>query len=53
VRSSAEHQPFAAIMAEIMASCRAALPAHKVPAMLQAVAALEIAESGKLMRRHA
>jgi acyl-CoA synthetase (AMP-forming)/AMP-acid ligase II len=42
-----------AIKAAILAACRAALPAHKVPAMLQVVPSLGIAESGKMVRRHA
>jgi acyl-CoA synthetase (AMP-forming)/AMP-acid ligase II len=53
VRPSSANQPFAAIQAEILAACRAALPAHKVPAMVRAVLALDIGESGKLARRHA
>jgi acyl-CoA synthetase (AMP-forming)/AMP-acid ligase II len=42
-----------AIKAEIMEACRAALPQHKVPAMLHVVTSLEVAASGKLVRRHA
>lgn len=41
------------IKAEVLAACRAALPPHKVPAMLQAVASLAVGSSGKLARRHA
>ncbi|HET8997875.1 MAG TPA: class I adenylate-forming enzyme family protein [Acetobacteraceae bacterium] len=41
------------IKADILAACRAALPPHKVPAMLQAVASLDVAGSGKLARQHA
>jgi acyl-CoA synthetase (AMP-forming)/AMP-acid ligase II len=41
---------FAAIEPEILAACRAVLPAFKVPAMLHEVAGLEIGESGKLVR---
>ncbi|HVA13365.1 MAG TPA: class I adenylate-forming enzyme family protein [Stellaceae bacterium] len=53
VQPSSAQAPFAAIKAEILAACRAALPAHKVPAMLRAVPSLELAASGKLVRRHA
>jgi acyl-CoA synthetase (AMP-forming)/AMP-acid ligase II len=53
VQPSAAHEPFDAIKAAIVAACRAALPAHKVPAMLRAVPSLDIAASGKLVRRHA
>jgi acyl-coenzyme A synthetase/AMP-(fatty) acid ligase len=45
--------PFDAIKSDIIAACRAALPAHKVPAMLRAVASLDVGASGKLSRRHA
>lgn len=38
---------------DILAHCRAQLPAHKVPAMLRVVAALDIAQSGKLARARA
>ena len=53
LQPSAAGQSFERIKAEIVAACRAALPAHKVPAMLRAVASLDIAASGKLVRRHA
>jgi acyl-CoA synthetase (AMP-forming)/AMP-acid ligase II len=53
VQPSLADAPFDAIKAEIVAACRAALPAHKVPAMLRAVPSLDIAASGKLVRRHA
>ena len=53
VQPSAAQEPFETIKADILAACRAALPAHKVPAMLRAVASLDIAASGKLVRRHA
>jgi acyl-CoA synthetase (AMP-forming)/AMP-acid ligase II len=42
---------FATMREEILEACRQALPAHKVPAMLRDVASLEIADSGKLVRR--
>jgi acyl-coenzyme A synthetase/AMP-(fatty) acid ligase len=35
---------------EILAACRHVLPPHKVPAMLHEVPALDVAESGKLVR---
>jgi acyl-coenzyme A synthetase/AMP-(fatty) acid ligase len=38
---------------DILDACRRALPPHKVPAMLTRVAALEVTESGKLLRRRA
>ena len=53
VRRSAQPDCFNAISAEILAACRAALPPHKVPAMLRPVAALDIAASGKLVRTRA
>jgi acyl-coenzyme A synthetase/AMP-(fatty) acid ligase len=44
---------FKTIKNEILALCRTTLAAHQVPAMLNQVASLEIAASGKLVRRHA
>jgi acyl-CoA synthetase (AMP-forming)/AMP-acid ligase II len=44
-------EPFQTLKDEILEACRNVLPAHKVPAKLQAVPAIEIAESGKLVRR--
>jgi acyl-CoA synthetase (AMP-forming)/AMP-acid ligase II len=41
---------FVAVRAEILAACRAALAAHKVPASVRQVPALAIAASGKLVR---
>ncbi len=38
---------------EVLSACRAALPPHKVPAMLRQVADLAIAASGKLGRADA
>lgn len=35
---------------EILRACRSSLPAHKVPAMIRIVAALEVSASGKLVR---
>ena len=45
--------PFPAVREEVVAACRAALPAHKVPVSVRQVASLAIAESGKLVRRRA
>ena len=42
---SAEH-----IKSELLSACRRALPAHKVPAMLRFVPALELTAAGKLVR---
>jgi acyl-coenzyme A synthetase/AMP-(fatty) acid ligase len=39
--------------AEILAACRSALPAHKVPASIRFVSALQVTPSGKLGRRDA
>ncbi len=44
---------FKMISEQIMADCRAALPPHKVPAMMRQVGHLEIAASGKLVRPRA
>jgi acyl-coenzyme A synthetase/AMP-(fatty) acid ligase len=43
--------PFETLREEILARCRAALPAHKVPAMLTEAASLDITAAGKLARR--
>ncbi|MBV1706502.1 MAG: acyl--CoA ligase [Hyphomicrobiales bacterium] len=43
----------AALRAEILQACRAALPAYKVPVSLTFVAALPMSAGGKLERRHA
>lgn len=53
VQRAAKQDSFKAMEAEILAACAAVLPAHKVPAMLQVVTSLDIAASGKLVRRHA
>jgi acyl-coenzyme A synthetase/AMP-(fatty) acid ligase len=42
-----------ALTREIIDSCRRALPAHKVPAMVRIVPALEVSASGKLVRPNA
>jgi acyl-CoA synthetase (AMP-forming)/AMP-acid ligase II len=41
---------FESVKAEVLAACRQALPAHKVPAMLREVASLAVGGSGKLVR---
>ena len=38
------------IKSELLSACRRTLPAHKVPAMLRFVAALELTAAGKLVR---
>ena len=53
MRPSAASDGFAALSDEVLATCRAALPAHKVPAMLRQVASLDIGPSGKLLRHRA
>jgi acyl-coenzyme A synthetase/AMP-(fatty) acid ligase len=42
-----------AIQQDILLLCREALPSHKVPAVINFVAALAVAETGKLIRRYA
>lgn len=44
---------FDRIRAQVLAACRASLEPYKVPSMLKPVASLDIAQSGKLLRRHA
>lgn len=43
----------AALKAEILLACRAALPAHKVPVLLRFADALAVTPAGKLQRHHA
>jgi acyl-CoA synthetase (AMP-forming)/AMP-acid ligase II len=43
----------ATIRTEILETCRQSLAAHKVPATLRCVAAVEVAAAGKLARQHA
>jgi acyl-coenzyme A synthetase/AMP-(fatty) acid ligase len=50
---TAANVEFNAIRDEIFALCRDTLAAHQVPAMLKQVASLDIAASGKLVRRRA
>jgi acyl-coenzyme A synthetase/AMP-(fatty) acid ligase len=38
---------------DILRLCREALPSHKIPAAINFVPALAVAETGKLIRRHA
>ncbi|HEY1505803.1 MAG TPA: AMP-binding protein [Stellaceae bacterium] len=53
LEDAAADKPLDAIKRDIIAACRQALPAHKVPAMLRAVPSLDIGASGKLARRYA
>jgi acyl-coenzyme A synthetase/AMP-(fatty) acid ligase len=48
-----ERPPPEVLTREIIATCRRALPAHKVPAMVRIVPALEVSPSGKLVRPNA
>ncbi len=41
-----------ALKQDILAFCRAELPAHKVPAAVKFVAALEMTPAGKLVRQN-
>jgi acyl-CoA synthetase (AMP-forming)/AMP-acid ligase II len=50
MRPDGQHA-FATLKQEILDACRRVLPAYKVPAMLHHVASLDIAGSGKLVRR--
>jgi acyl-coenzyme A synthetase/AMP-(fatty) acid ligase len=43
----------AEVKREILQACQAALPEHKVPAAIKFVPSLEVAATGKLMRRNA
>jgi acyl-coenzyme A synthetase/AMP-(fatty) acid ligase len=52
-RDSRRGEEHAALVVDILAFCKGRLPAHKVPATIKVSAALPIAESGKLSRRHA
>ena len=51
--ANAPRPPEDVLRAELLEACRAALPAHKVPVALRIVPTLEIAPSGKLVRRNA
>jgi acyl-coenzyme A synthetase/AMP-(fatty) acid ligase len=50
VGSSLEASQAETIKSELLESCRRALPAHKVPAQLRFVPALELSAAGKLVR---
>lgn len=50
VAADAPTERFESMEAEILAACRAALPAYKVPAIIRRVDALEMSASGKLGR---
>jgi acyl-coenzyme A synthetase/AMP-(fatty) acid ligase len=50
---SAESQAPDIVKSDLLNACRRALAAHKVPAMLRFVAALEFTAAGKLVRPHA
>lgn len=41
------------LQSDIVLFCREALPSHKVPAAIKIVRSLPVAETGKLLRRHA
>ena len=43
----------AQVKAELMELCRAALPAHKIPAVINVIAAIETTAGGKLSRHYA
>lgn len=47
--ASASHSP-EQVKSELLSSCRRSLPAHKVPAILRFVPALELTPAGKLVR---
>jgi acyl-coenzyme A synthetase/AMP-(fatty) acid ligase len=49
-RCSADTQSTEAVKNDLLAACRRALAAHKVPAMLRFVPALEMTAAGKLVR---
>lgn len=51
--SGADARTSEGVKADLLAACRSALAAHKVPALLRFVAALEITTAGKLMRPNA
>ena len=51
--SASEGNDIAELKNEILLYCRKALPAHKVPAIVNFVPTLGVADTGKLMRFHA
>jgi acyl-coenzyme A synthetase/AMP-(fatty) acid ligase len=52
-RNPGEQRDIPAIQDDILQLCREGLPAHKVPAGINIVAALELSQSGKVLRRNA
>jgi acyl-CoA synthetase (AMP-forming)/AMP-acid ligase II len=42
-----------AVRQDILALCRSALPAHKIPALVNVVASIEMTSGGKVSRQHA
>jgi len=53
VLKSGPEAPRSEVRIDIMRLCREALPSHKVPAMINFVAGLAVADTGKLIRPHA
>ena len=53
VRQATPAVPLTAFRDELLAACRAAMPAHKVPVFFKEVSALEIGPAGKLVRTNA
>ncbi|MGB9145331.1 MAG: fatty acid--CoA ligase family protein [Acidobacteriaceae bacterium] len=51
--SAGEQRDIPSIQDDILQLCREGLPAHKVPAAINIVPALELSESGKVLRRNA
>jgi acyl-coenzyme A synthetase/AMP-(fatty) acid ligase len=49
-RAGADAQAAESVKNDILAACRRTLAAHKVPALLRFVAALEVSAAGKLVR---
>jgi acyl-coenzyme A synthetase/AMP-(fatty) acid ligase len=54
LKSAAEPKSdeISAVKGDILKLCREALPRHKVPAAISVVPALDVAATGKLLRRH-
>jgi acyl-coenzyme A synthetase/AMP-(fatty) acid ligase len=50
VQATIDAQTVEHVKSDLLAACRRALPAHKVPAMLRFVPALELTAAGKLVR---
>ncbi|MHB1865806.1 MAG: long-chain fatty acid--CoA ligase, partial [Candidatus Saccharimonadales bacterium] len=51
--SQADGRDARAVQSDILLFCRQTLSSHKVPAAINFVPALAVAESGKMMRGHA